>query len=119
MRNVLRKFRLIISQHSCNIQVKVKNAIQNVYEEEIMKRIMLFILTVVIFLCVFAGCVAENADRCYAEEQCRRLLREYDEAVAKGDKTGADRAAAMYNDYIFSYSAVWEDSPPEKLNDYR
>ena len=114
MRNVLRKFRLIISQHSCNIQVKVKNAIQNVYEEEIMKRIMLFILTAVIFLCVFAGCVAENADRCYAEEQCRRLLREYDEAVAKGDKTGADRAAAMYNDYLFSYSAVWEDIPPLK-----
>jgi len=101
MRNVLRKFRLIISQHSCNIQVKVKNAIQNVYEEEIMKRIMLFILTVVIFLCVFAGCVAENADRCYAEEQCRRLLREYDEAVTKGDKTGGDRAAANYNDNIF------------------
>ena len=32
-------------------------------------------------------------------------MNEYDEAVAKGDKTGANRAAAMYNDYIFSYSA--------------
>ncbi|MBQ6836102.1 MAG: hypothetical protein IJO47_03530 [Clostridia bacterium] len=82
-----------------------------------MKRIMLFILTAVIFLCVFAACGVENADRSYAEEQCRRLLREYDEAVAKGDKTAADRAAAIYNDYIFSYSSVWGDDAPEKLYD--
>ena len=77
---------------------------------------MIFILSAAL-LCAITACVAENADRIYAEEQCRRLLREYDEAVAKGDKTAADRAAAIYNDYIFSYSSVWGDDAPEKLYD--
>ena len=81
-----------------------------------MKRAMIFILSAAL-LCAITACGVDNGDRSYAKEQCRKLMHEYNEAVAKGDRTAANRAAAIYNDYIFSYSSVWGDDAPEKLYD--
>ena len=68
------------------------------------KFLILFVLMFAIFVLVFSVRV-DIGRTLELERELRQLMNEYDEAVAKGDKTGANRAAAMYNDYIFSYSA--------------
>ena len=68
-----------------------------------------FLIMFVLMLAVFVMAFSVRADigrTLELERELRQLMNEYDEAVAKGDKTAANRAAAMYNDYIFSYSAA-------------
>lgn len=69
------------------------------------KFLIMFVLMFAIFVLVFSV-RADIGRTLELERELRQLMNEYDEAVAKGDKTGANRAAAMYNDYIFSYSAA-------------
>ncbi|MBE6987978.1 MAG: hypothetical protein E7432_04275 [Ruminococcaceae bacterium] len=68
------------------------------------KFLIMFVLMFAIFVLVFSV-RADIGRASELERELRQLMNEYDEAVVKGDKTGANRAAAMYNDYIFSYSA--------------
>ena len=69
------------------------------------KFLIMFVLMFAIFVLVFSV-RADIGRTLELERELRQLMNEYDEAVSKGDKTGANRAAAMYNDYIFSYSAA-------------
>ena len=70
-----------------------------------MKRfLVMFVLMLALFVLVFS-IRADIGRTLELERELRQLMNEYDEAVEKGDKTGANRAAAMYNDYIFSCSA--------------
>jgi len=68
------------------------------------KFLIMFVLMFAIFVLVFSV-RADIGRASEPERELRQLMNEYDEAVVKGDNTGANRAAAMYNDYIFSYSA--------------
>ena len=68
-----------------------------------------FVITFLLMLAVFTIVFSLRADiekQLELERVFRQLEQEYEQAVAKGDKIAANRAAAMYNDYIFSYSAA-------------
>lgn len=68
-----------------------------------------FVITFLLMLAVFTIVFSFRADiekQLELERVFRQLEQEYEQAVAKGDKIAANRAAAMYNDYIFSYSAA-------------
>ena len=67
-----------------------------------------FVITFLLMLAVFTIVFSFRADiekQLELERALRQLEQEYEQAVAKGDKIAANRAAAIYNDYIFSYSA--------------
>ena len=68
-----------------------------------------FVITFLLMLAVFTIVFSLRADiekQLELERVFRQLEQEYEQAVAKGDEIAANRAAAMYNDYIFSYSAT-------------
>ena len=67
-----------------------------------------FVITFLLMLAVFTIVFSFRADiekQLELERVFRQLEQEYEQAVAKGDKIAANRAAAIYNGYIFSYSA--------------
>ena len=67
-----------------------------------------FVITFLLMLAVFTIVFSLRADiekQLELEREFRQLEQEYEQAVAKGDKIAANRAAAIYNDYICSYSA--------------
>lgn len=68
-----------------------------------------FVITFLLMLAVFTIVFSLRTDiekQLELERVFQQLEQEYEQAVAKGDKIAANRAAAMYNDYIFSYSAA-------------
>lgn len=68
-----------------------------------------FVITFLLMLAVFTIVFSLRADiekQLELERVFRQLEQEYEQAVSRGDKIAANRAAAMYNDYIFSYSTA-------------
>ena len=85
-------------------------------------KIAVSVLTAAALIIICAIAPVKDGAMTEAERACRELIAEYNAAAelyeqerSEEAKTDANRACAVYNDYMFSYSSLWNGKVPQGI----